>query len=103
MKKVQDRGPKENLQWRKPEPGVLKINCDASFHKETGTEDEGSSSEIPMGMWSVLGRLPHVLDSFQAEAVACLQGLQAPIDAGIAHVTVETDALLMKQAALSEE
>jgi len=37
MKKVQDRGPKENLQWRKPEPGFLKINCDASFHKETGT------------------------------------------------------------------
>jgi ribonuclease HI len=44
-----------------------------------------------------------VLDSFQAEAVACVQGLQIAIDAGIAHVTVETDALLVKQAALSEE
>lgn len=105
MKKVQDRGHKENLRWRKPEPGFLKINCDASFHKETGTEGWGFIIRDSNGdvICAGKGRLPHVLDSFQAEAVACLQGLQAAIDAGIAHMTVETDALLVKQAVLSEE
>jgi len=48
------------------------------------------------------GRLSHVLDPFQAEVVACLQGLQAAIDLGIIRVHLETDALQVQQAVESQ-
>jgi len=43
------------------------------------------------------GWLSHILDPFQVEVVACLQGLQAAIDLGITKVQLETDAFQVKQ------
>lgn len=39
------------------------------------------------------GKLDHVLDPFQAEVVACLQGVHVVVDMGIRHAIVETYAL----------
>jgi len=42
------------------------------------------------------GWLSHILDPFQVEVIACLQGLQATIDLGITKVQLETDAFQVK-------
>ena len=49
------------------------------------------------------GRVNHLLSAFQAEAIACLQGVQAACTLGIGRLIVETDALKVKQALSSEE
>lgn len=36
------------------------------------------------------GQLNHLLDSIQAEMIACLQGVQAAIDLGISRVVLES-------------
>ena len=48
------------------------------------------------------GKLLHALDSFEAEVVACLQGLQAGIDLGVTRVHMETDAIQVQQAIQSK-
>jgi len=68
---------------------VLKLNPDASFRKESGDGDTVIAGR---------GRLPHLLDSFQAELIACLHGIQAAIDIGITKIIVETDAVMVKFA-----
>lgn len=49
------------------------------------------------------GRLDHVLNPFQAELVACLQGVQAAVDLGITKMIIETDALMVRQAVKTNE
>jgi hypothetical protein len=46
------------------------------------------------------GRVNHLLNAFQTKLIACLQGVQATI--GIEHLILEMDALMVKQALLSE-
>ncbi|KAF8695879.1 hypothetical protein HU200_036755 [Digitaria exilis] len=65
--------------------------------KQEGMEEDVSGDVISAGR----GRLYHVLDSFQAKVVACLQGVQAIIDMGIGNAIVETDALLVVQGCTS--
>lgn len=48
------------------------------------------------------GRINHLMDSFQGEIVACLQGVKAAIELGISYAIIEIDALLVQQAATSE-
>lgn len=43
-----------------------------------------------------VGRLPYLSDPFQAELVACLQGIQAAIDIGITRIVVEIDAVMVE-------
>ena len=38
------------------------------------------------------GKINHLLNAFQAELVACLQGLQTAVDLGIGRIVLETDA-----------
>ena len=49
------------------------------------------------------GRFSHILDPFQAEVIACLQGLQAAIDLGISKLHLETDAFQVQQAVESKQ
>jgi len=49
------------------------------------------------------GRINHLLSSFQAEVIACLQGIQTALNLGIGKLILETDALLIKQALASTE
>ena len=54
-------------------------------------------------MLSGWGRVNHLLNAFQAEAIACLQGVQAACNLGIGRLILETDALKVKQALSTEE
>ena len=49
------------------------------------------------------GRINHLLSPFQAEVIACLQGIQTALNLGIGKLILETDALLIKQALASTE
>jgi ribonuclease HI len=49
------------------------------------------------------GRLNFVLSAFQAELIACMQGVQAAQNLGIGRLILETDALMIKQAMSSDE
>ena len=54
-------------------------------------------------MLSGWGRVNHLLNAFQAEAIACLQGVQAACNLGIGRLILETDALKVKLALSTEE
>lgn len=82
----------------------MKINCDASFRRETGDGGWGFIIRDEDGdmISAGRGRLSHILDPFQAEVVACLQGLQAAIDLAISRVHLDTDPVQVKQAVESQ-
>lgn len=42
--------------------------------------------------------LPHIHDSFHAEAIACLFGIHADVERGMGHVEIETNATMLKLA-----
>ena len=90
--------------WQRPAQNFLKINCDASFRRETGDGGWGFIIRDEDGdmISAGRGRLSHILDPFQAEVVACLQALQAAIDLGISRVHLETDAVQVQQAVESQ-
>jgi len=48
------------------------------------------------------GRVNHLLSAFQAEMIACLQGLQAAINAGVRRLIMETDASMVQQAIVTD-
>jgi len=85
--------------WERPPEGVLKLNCDASFYEEGNYGGWGfiirdSDGDVVLAGW---GRVNHLLNPLQAKIIACLQGVQAASNLGIAHLIVETDALKIKQ------
>lgn len=89
--------------WSKPEVGFLKINCDAAFDGAGGNGGWGYIIRDAGGdvVSAGRGRLRYVLDPLQAEAIACLQGLQAAVELGIGHAIVETDAQQVVHACTS--
>lgn len=88
---------REKKRWEKPQEDTLKINCDGAFHADTGAAGWGFVIRDADGDVALAGkgRLDHV-DSFQAEAISCLQGVQAAIDLGARSVILETDASTIK-------
>jgi hypothetical protein len=85
--------------WERPPEGMLKLNCDASFYEEGNYGGWGfiirdSDGDVVLAGW---GRVNHLLNPLQAEIIACLQGVQAASNLGIAHLFVETDAVKIKQ------
>lgn len=67
--------------WEKPQGDILKVNCDAAFHRDSGSGGWGfivrdSDGDVVM---AGRGRIDHVMDPFQAELISCLQlqGVQA--------------------------
>lgn len=89
--------------WCKPNEGILKINCDAAFCERGRNGGWGYVIRDADGdvVSAGRGRLDHVIDSFQAEVIACLQGLQAAVELGIGRAIVESDALQVIQACTS--
>jgi len=89
--------PKTNERRRehlsKP-PGVLKLNCDASFHPRSMSGSWDSDGDVVL---AGSGRVNHLLSAFQAEMIACLLGLQAAINAGVRRLIMETDASMVQQ------
>ena len=93
------------VSWPRPPEGHLKLNCDASFIPEKKCGGWGflirdSDGDVVLSGW---GRVNHLLNAFQAEAIACLQGVQAACNLGIGRLILETDALKVKQALSTEE
>ena len=48
------------------------------------------------------GRLNHVLNAFQVELIAWMQGVQEALNLGIGRLLLETDALMIEQAMNSD-
>jgi ribonuclease HI len=89
--------------WRKPPQDVAKINCDGAFMQEERSGGWGfviRSSEGEV-IFTGFGNLKRVLEPFHAEIIACLQAVQRAADLGLQKVILETDALMVVQAALS--
>lgn len=81
------------VHWTKPSEDVLKLNYDASFLLESRAVSWGFLVRDSDGDVVQTGRgKVNYLSAFQAELMACLQGLQMAVDLGIGCVIVETDA-----------
>lgn len=83
----------------------FKINCDGAFKQE---DRSGGRGYVIRGGDSVVicsgyGRLGKVLEASHAEIIACLQALQRVTELGIQKVVLETDAMMVVQAANSPE
>jgi hypothetical protein len=91
--------------WTCPEGNVLKLNCDASFHADTASGGWGAVIRDADGdvVWAGRGRLGALLDVFQAETIACLQGIQAALNLGITRLILETDAEMVQRAITTDE
>lgn len=91
--------------WSRPGEGVIKINCDASFYAQNNDGGWGYIARDSDGdvVLASKGKIECAMNSFHAELVACLQGVQAAIDMGVTRVIVETDATMVKQAVQTDD
>ena len=99
------RQEKPRARWSKPLEGVLKLNCDASYFVESNSGNWGFLIRESDGDVILTGRgkVDYLLSAFQAELIACLQGVQAALDLGIGRLIPETDALMIQQELFSAE
>uniref|UniRef100_A0A8I6X063 RNase H type-1 domain-containing protein n=1 Tax=Hordeum vulgare subsp. vulgare TaxID=112509 RepID=A0A8I6X063_HORVV len=86
--------------WTKPEVGILKINSDGSYNKDTLTGGWGYIIRDHEGdvVVTAAGRLHHVNDALQAEAEACIRAIYKAQELGIGNVVMETDASTLVSA-----
>jgi hypothetical protein len=95
----------QNHKWNKPVHETLKVNCDVVYKQDSGQGGWGyvirdSDGDVVGAGW---GKIPSVMDAFQAEMIACLQGLQVAIDIGARKIVSEIDAMLTQQAITSKD
>jgi len=89
--------PDRHRHWVNPPPDKLKINCDGAFAKESKQgawgfvirDHEGN------GVLAGAGKLQEVPNAMCAEGYACLAALEAAMNAGMAHIILETDSLCL--------
>ncbi|OMO77333.1 hypothetical protein CCACVL1_15074 [Corchorus capsularis] len=83
------------VRWKAPPRGVIKINFDGSFHAASKYGSFGVVGRDHNGqvMGSMAGRFEHVLDGFAAEARAALKAIEWSKDMGFKDVILEGDAL----------
>lgn len=93
------------IRWEKPQGDTVKVNCDVAFDTTTGNGGWGCIVRDSAGdvVSAYRGRTGVLLHALQGELIACIQGAQATIAAGIGHVVLETDAVEVTQAIYSEE
>lgn len=84
----QGLGIKDQLSWRAPTPGKLKINIDGAFIKETLSGGWGFIIRDHLGDVVAAGarRLAAVPDVLTTEAEACCKALLSATDLGISHI-----------------
>jgi hypothetical protein len=80
--------------WTKPPDGTLKLNCDGSFLQNVKTDSWRFLIRDCDGDVVIPGRgsIGNLLNAFQAELIACLQGMQEAVNLGISRLIPETDA-----------
>jgi hypothetical protein len=81
--------------WEKPAGDLVKVNCDAAYDPITGNGGWGcilldSSGDV---VTALRGRTEALMNVLHGELIACIQGTQAAVTAGVGHVVIETDAL----------
>jgi hypothetical protein len=59
--------------WERPPADYVKVNCDATFVPHTGS-----------GGWGC--KLEALLEPLQGKIIACIQGMQATIDADVVQI-----------------
>ncbi|KAE8784042.1 hypothetical protein D1007_42402 [Hordeum vulgare] len=86
--------------WTKPEVGILKINSDGSYNKDTLTRGWGYIIRDHEGdvVVTAAGRLHHVHDALQVEAEACIRAIYKAQELGIGNVVMETYASTLVSA-----
>jgi hypothetical protein len=95
FQKTEGRGVLSDLcqssRWRKPEPGVLKMNSDGAFDssKKEGGWGFAIRDDQGQAVASGAGQEEHLLDAFHAKVLGCLAGLQAAIRLGIMRIIIE--------------
>ena len=108
MLKTDSRLLSENRQkrrWQKPRTGELKLNIDGAFNCDKHDGGWGFILRDDQGrvVSSRAGREDFHLDAFQAELLGCLAGLQEVARMGISHINLEVDAVLVKEAILTDD
>jgi ribonuclease HI len=98
------QGRQRKQKWRRPPPGVLKINSDGSFlpNEKAGSWGflirDNDGEVVQAGR----GKINNLLSAFQAELIACLHGVQIAVNLGISWLILETDAQEVVRAICSE-
>ena len=85
--------------WARPLEGVMKINVDGAFKTEMrqggwGAVIRNEGEVVKAGA----GNISHTMDSLHAEMIAAREGIRLAAEAGMGHVILETDAMLVKFA-----
>ena len=86
--------------WVRPPEGIMKINVDGAFKNETGQGGWGAVIRNEEGevVKAGAGNISHTMDTFHAEMVAAREGIRLAAKAGMGHVIMKTDAMLVKFA-----
>jgi hypothetical protein len=79
--------------WARPKEGALKLNIDGAYVKETGQAGAGMIMRRADGsvVFSACWVLRHCSSAFEAELVACLEGIRFAADMDLSHITIESD------------
>jgi hypothetical protein len=89
----------ERRRWRKPGPGLIKCNVDASFSEQNSTGATGAVLRDHEGR--ICGGSAkwynHCLNALATEAMACRNGMQLAIDRGVTRLLMETDCQVLVQ------
>jgi hypothetical protein len=74
--------------WQRPGTDYIKANCDAAFDPGTGNGGWGCILRDSDGdlIKACRGRIPTLMNPMHGELIACIQGVQAAIDAGVGHL-----------------
>jgi hypothetical protein len=89
--------------WSPPPDGILKINTDGAFVKETGVGAWGFIIRDSAGHAVIAGagNAGLIYDALMAEALACVTALEAASMNGISRVQLEVDASELRSAIVS--
>lgn len=97
--KVQSEVQKPRQSWRKPAPGLIKCNVDASFSEVNGSGATGVVLRDHEGTtWGGSAKwYNHCLNALTTEALACRDGMQFALDRGMTRLLMETDCQVLVQ------
>uniref|UniRef100_A0A8I6X1Y8 RNase H type-1 domain-containing protein n=1 Tax=Hordeum vulgare subsp. vulgare TaxID=112509 RepID=A0A8I6X1Y8_HORVV len=96
---------KKDHTWKKPDPGTIKINVDASFCAEIRTGACGAVAKDYVGNFIAAATwvLSHVSSADSAEISAIHRGVLLASNIGCTNVTLESDSMNALEAMESPE
>jgi ribonuclease HI len=82
-----------NHRWQLPPDGWVKINVDGSYVEATREAGVGAIARDEMGkvIFSAWRYFDRCGSAAEAEALACVEGLQRALQRGVTQVIIETD------------